>query len=383
MKAALAWWLQHGEQRSGDALLYEDLVLNQKTKFQYPPFTLFITAAIQKLQLHWSEKSFTQINFALVLTMAFASGLLLHVFDGGEPDNTDRRAKALVSVLLGTVATLTFYPVMKAFTLGQIQVWINTCFALAFLCLVTGRRAIPGGLIGFSALIKPHFALFLLWGALRRQWSFCASFALVFAAGSLAGFLVFGWDTHTDYLKILAYIAERGEAYFPNQSLNGVLNRLMGIELPDQYSSLHFFPDRYPPHTPWIHLCVTAFSLLMLASALLRRPKNEPQLEVDFCIFAVSLTLASPIAWEHHWGILLPIFLFLLATLRQYTAHLVWTLISYMLAASFLEFTNMVSDSEYNLVQSYLFLAALMVLALLHFHPRFGQTNAVPISTGR
>ena len=35
---------------------------------------------------------------------------------------------------------------------------------------------------------------------------------------------------HIDYLRVLSYMAERGEAYFPNQSVNGLLNRLMSID---------------------------------------------------------------------------------------------------------------------------------------------------------
>ena len=38
---------------------------------------------------------------------------------------------------------LTFYPLVKAFSLGQIQVWINGLFAVALLCLGDGTARPP------------------------------------------------------------------------------------------------------------------------------------------------------------------------------------------------------------------------------------------------
>ena len=36
-------------------------------------------------------------------------------------------------------------------------------------------------------------------------------------------------------------------------------------------------------------------------------------------IVVVSLTLASPIAWEHHYGVFLPVFAFMAGVLRRAT----------------------------------------------------------------
>ena len=52
-------------------------------------------------------------------------------------------------------------------------------------------------------------------------------------------------------------------------------------------------------------------SSLILLAAIARQSKGEDRV-VDFCGMAVSLTIASPIAWEHHYGILLPIFAIML-----------------------------------------------------------------------
>jgi len=43
--------------------------------------------------------------------------------------------------VLAVVATLTFYPVVKGFTLGQIQTWINLLLSAALWLWLAGRRA--------------------------------------------------------------------------------------------------------------------------------------------------------------------------------------------------------------------------------------------------
>ena len=54
-----------------------------------------------------------------------------------------RKTTALRAMLVVGFA-LTFYPIVKAFTLGQIQVWINAMFALSVLAWMLGWRASSG-----------------------------------------------------------------------------------------------------------------------------------------------------------------------------------------------------------------------------------------------
>jgi hypothetical protein len=58
-----------------------------------------------------------------------------------------------------------------------------------------------------------------------------------------------------------------------------------------------------------IYAGTVATSLAILSTALLRRGKEgDPDRVFDFCTMALSVTMASPIAWEHHYGIIFPIF---------------------------------------------------------------------------
>ena len=120
---------------------------------------------------------------------------------------------------------------------------------------------------------------------------------------------MFGFANHLDYLPVLSHLAERGETYYPNHSVNGLLNRLMSVAEPELYRNLDWGDGAFPPFNRLVYWTTTISSAAILLLALLRRNRdNDPDRVVDFCTMAVSATVASPIAWEHHYGVLLPVF---------------------------------------------------------------------------
>ena len=104
-------------------------------------------------------------------------------------------------------------------------------------------------MVGLMCLVKPQYALFVLWGALRREWRFAAAGAAVIGLGLSASLALYGWSDHVDYLRVIGFLSERGETYYPNESVNGLMNRLMGVAEPDLYNVLRFGP--FPPTMPW------------------------------------------------------------------------------------------------------------------------------------
>jgi hypothetical protein len=108
-------------------------------------------------------------------------------------------------------------------------------------------------------------------------------------------------------------------------------------------------------------------SLALLAAALFRRGnKGDPDRTFDFCTMTLSITIASPIAWEHHYGTIFPIFAVLLASVIGDRRRLLLLIVSYVLISNFIPVTNQLADTVFNVVQSYLFAAAITVLLLLH-----------------
>jgi hypothetical protein len=171
---------------------------------------------------------------------------------------------------------------------------------------------------------------------------------------------------HIDYLHVLSFLSQHGEAYFPNQSVNGVLNRLMSISDPQAYVSLDLPAGKFPPFTPWIWAATLATSLALLLFALLRPfQRDDRHRVIDLSSMAVCCTMASPIAWEHHYGVTLPIFAVLLVTCLGDRSRLMWLGIAYVLVSTFVPAANLLAASPLNLLQSTLFAGAIILLVLL------------------
>ena len=262
--------------------------------------------------------------------------------------------------------TLTFYPVVKAFTLGQIQVWINALFALGLLAWAAGWKVSSGVLIGAISLIKPHYGLFLVWAALRREMRFAAACAATIGIGLAASVAVYGLANHIDYVRVLSFLSQHGEAYYPNQSVNGVLNRLMSIFDPQAYVSLDLPAGQFPPFTLWVWAATLASSLALLLFALLRPFRRDDRESRDRS-FADGRQLHHGVA--HRLG----------ASLRSDVADLCRDagdlyrrphpadVARHLLRARehVVPVTNLLAASPLNLLQSTLFAGAIILLVLL------------------
>ena len=124
-----------------------------------------------------------------------------------------------------------------------------------------------------------------------------------------------------------------------------------------------------------------ASSAIILALALLRpRQRDDADGTFDFCTIAVSCTLASPIAWEHHYGILFPVFAVLTASAVSASWRLAWLAVSFVFASNYFPVTKLLAYTPLNFVQSYLFASALIVLTLLHL--RISLTQPAQIKSG-
>ena len=75
--------------------------------------------------------------------------------------------------------------------------------------------------------------------------------------------------------------------------------------------------------------------------------------------------MASPIAWEHHYGITLPLFALVLPSALHEKNRIIVVLVSYVLVATFVASANLLADTWLNICQSTLFAGAVLLLWLL------------------
>lgn len=354
--------------------LYEDVFERQKIKFQYPPTSLLPWFALRSRPGE-ALLSFAGISFdraliliswiAVFVTVGFTTAIFRVSWRQTVEEGTSRSPGPLATGAVFLLA-LFFYPVLRGFSLGQVQVWIGAAFAAAFWCWLVGRRFLAGVLLALCSMMKPQLALVFLLGLLRAEWPLCAGFLVTAAAGVGLSLVYSRPSDYLDYLRVLHEIARHGEAFYPNQSVNGLLHRLLFSGDSGRWNRNSYAPDQ-----PVVYAGTVVSSLCLIAAALwVRRRPTGIGRGADFALAALVSTMASPIAWEHHYGILAPIFAFLLPPLWRFRPAGRWTMpvlaASYVLASNFIGVANRLRKIPVaNVLQSYLLAAALAVGALL------------------
>lgn len=357
-------WLQEPHEHT----LYQDVFFGRQHKFQYPLTALLPLTAMAKLGVAPTAHRLNIIGWGWIAMTALAMAAFSAVLAkrSGVVEPVGWRARAMVGAA-AAFATLTFYPIMLGYTIGQIQTWITGAFVLVCLCWIYDRRLLAGMLIGAICVVKPQFALFPVWAILRRQWSFLIGWTVIVAAMLGLAFGLYGLANNLDYLSVLRFLSLHGENYFHNQSVNGLLNRLL-----NPGDSLRM-PPEFPPYNSLVYAATLLSSAVVILGALLLRGRGSDRGSLlDLMTAALSFTIASPIAWEYHYGIELPIFAVLLfALLAETRSRRRWGLIAmlaaaYVLSANYFPIANRAAQSPFNFVQSYLLLAGLAALWLLY-----------------
>ncbi len=270
---------------------------------------------------------------------------------------------SLVDVLSITALTLLYLPIAFALLAGQFQIFIDCAWAASVLLWCTGKRGWSGFAVGLTCAIKPQMALFLVWGLFRKEWRFVNALASAIAVVQGIAALRFGWGNSVDYLRVLSFVGRRGEAYYPNQSMNGLLNRFLS-----NGDALNWSPKIYPPYLPMVYYVSTAFTgLILLIALLLPRWKGWSRSSADYLFFGGIVVMASPIAWEHHYGCFTMLILYLLAQVERLgTVRLaVLTMAIVAISNRIPGLDNTSSNGVWSLGSSYLFYSAIALLVLL------------------
>lgn len=363
---------QHRFHEQPNSSLY-GVFFDDRIKFQYPPSALFILDLFPSRWFHGPESLRPGDPMNQWLTWASRAGVALTIlicillyeksWRLASGEGTTQRHNRLV-IACGVLLGATFYPIVRGHILGQVQIFIDCLVAAALLAHTTGRRALAGACIGLCCLIKPQYGLLLLWGLLRRDGRFSLGLLAVLSAGLTASMLRYGIANHLEYLRVLRFIALHGEAYWPNQSVNGLLNRLF-----DNGDPLHFDRYSFPPYHAVVYFGTLLSSLAIVLIALWPR-RGQPAHSLDLAIALLGATLAAPVAWEHHYGILLPIF----ALAAPYVSRAgptsklggVLLLASYLMTANVLLRPGwLLTNPVREVLASHLFFGALLLFAVL------------------
>jgi hypothetical protein len=369
------------------APIYQTIFFDQQTKFQYPPTSLLPLALLSALGVERGAgvALMQLLTFAGVLGIAAVSAKI-YLDLRSLPSLSAYRARkgadalAIAGVALGT---LTFDPIMYAYEVGQIQILIDLAVGGALLLWLNDRKAAAGAVMALATLIKPQYGVVILWSLLRREHRFSLGFVGLGAPVGLVSLAVFGIREHFDYLSVVSFIGRHGEVFWANQSINGLLNRLL-----TDADAMIWDANAFAPHHPLVYagsmLTTVAFVLLGLGFRPRWRRKGaedagDPapaRLEstLDLAAMITALTLASPIAWEHHYGVTWPMMVLALLALLELRARRPGRLADGLLltlAASYLLLSNYwtqlfpVIDTPLEALQSYYLFGGLALMGAL------------------
>jgi hypothetical protein len=284
--------------------VYETLFFSRHVKFQYPPSSL-LTLDFGRLLGVSQIWQYNLINAAVLIL----TGILFALFVRKILGDVRYRGIQLPVAAVAYIIALRFYPDNLAFEIGQMQLALGLLFLAACYAKLSNRPGLAGGLIGLAAMTKPQFLPLALLAVFRRDWRFSAGLLAVAVLLTILSILLYGWYNHLDYLKVLSFLSRRGEYQHLNQSIGGLLDRWLYHGPSLDRDPLGAIPQSaFPPYIPAVYftVLVTSIVFLVLPFAVTVKGTDPTSELIGFCMAATLFTMASPIAWVHHFNVLLP-----------------------------------------------------------------------------
>jgi hypothetical protein len=335
--------------------IYAQLFFVEHAKFIYPPSSLFLTEALDAApHLGLSPKS----AMTLLIRLSWATLLVLAVLLYRARRGGISWAEAACLVVLGIL----FLPVAEGLYRGQVQTLLTALWGAAALLWFYGKKGWAGVALALSCAFKPQMALFALWGATRKEWRFTSALLGVVAAIEACSVAHFGLRNNLDYLAVLSYLSRHGEALWANQSVNGLMNRILGNGNASTWSS-----TVYPPYNLIVYAASTLATLVAVTVGIVLPWRGKwMATTADFLLFGCLATMASPIAWEHHYSVFFFAVVYLLARAESLTTPQWVTLCIAVLAMSNrLPPLDAMRHGIAALAGGYLFYSGLAVMAVL------------------
>jgi alpha-1,2-mannosyltransferase len=265
----------------------------------------------------------------------------------------------VVAVIL---ACLGCYPLLKGYSLGNAQTMLSFGFAVMLSLWTAGREREAGVVAALLAFVKPQYVLLLVWMAVRRRWGAMWAFLICSAVLLAMSVAVFGWHNNLDYVGVLASLSHKAQSHYANQSMFGTLNRMIF-----NGENLGYTPHLYTPYVAWVYRTTVVTSLVLIGGVLLFPWGRLRGSTGDIAAMGLASVAASPMAWEHHYGIVLGIFAWFWFAYGCWESKRPWLWgLSFFLCANFLAATNLLADKRgWNVLQSYMYFGALLLIALL------------------
>jgi hypothetical protein len=218
--------------------------------------------------------------------------------------------RATLPTLATILILLNFRPLTSTVTMGQIDVVLLLLLTAALWALRERRDGLAGVLIAIGTILKIYPAILLLFLLAKRRWRGVIGFGGVLLLLNLISVAVMGWQIHQIFFFDVLPRLGGTTSWVENQSISGFLVRF--LYSPGEVTILRSGP---------LVLLGTALSAAtVLGGVLLALRPAEPKsiaFALQYGVFLLLMTLASPAAWMHYQTLLVIPFATLLLHLRD------------------------------------------------------------------
>lgn len=224
-----------------------------------------------------------------------------------------------------------------------------------------------GVLIGLYIVIKPYMVPIFIWILVRKEYHIFNGAVAVLVIFSIFSILSYGLIVHFEYIDLLRFLSSRGESFFQNHSVNGLLNRMFFLGPNLEWDGLHT-KLRY---NVFVHLATAVNFIFILASSVwVSRRFGEQARLVDFMIGLTSVMLSSSLIFEYQYGIFVVIYLIMFCFYynfrNQSIIKFVLLFVSFVFCAVPFRMTSLLAETSWNFVQSHMLFGAWIILGILH-----------------
>jgi len=371
--------LQHYYTAPGEGI-YRSIFFDEHVKFIYPPTSLVFLDPLYQLgdDMFFYRVLHALSWFSVLATSILVGNILVRTLDLTPEGVLAQDKKPLYRLwAVGTGFAITFYPLLRSFRAGQIQTCIDLLFVCVVLAWISEKKTLGGVLTALIVAVKPQLGLLFFWAIFRKEYRFAAGLAIAGGCILVLSCSLYGIQNHLDYLSVLSVLATHGESYFANQSLNGLLNRIYNTGVVTYWDG-----HNYPAFHPIVFSATLVSSIILVAIPFIAIWKDRVRKQhetlgrgtslLDVSIATVCFTLASPITWDHHYGILLPLYVITVSmALRHIHAlpRLFYGLLagSFLLTANYFQFAESFVATMFSPLLSYGLFGGLLLLACLLF----------------
>src|SRR5579875_523642 len=267
--------------------------------------------------------------------------------------------QSIAAVMLACVGC---HPLIKGYALGNAQTFLSFLFAVLLLLWTSGRERASGIVAALLTFVKPQYGLLFVWMLVRRRWGAAAAFVACAAVLLALSIVIFGWHNNADYIHVLSSLSRKAQSHFANQSMFGTLNRMIG-----NGENISYTPHLSTPYIAWVYHATLLTGLVLIAGALFFPWGKLRGSSGDLAATALASVASSPMAWEHHYGIVFAIAAWIWFAYGCWQSKRPWLLaIATFLTLNALTATNFLApDLGWNVLQSYLYFGALLMLFVL------------------